>query len=160
MSLCHPPQSLFDSTALLHALSSPFHILLPQPMQDWLWGTPVTNSDGNRVLFSTSCSHGYCRCQPWHVDNRRECRFTVSQGLGQRDQQCTCNRQGNESYRNCIYCTSKSSNYSIILDSDLLASLCVHNYTNCALRILLSLPDCNESLPFSNRLSLRELYQW
>ena len=104
---CHyviPPlsHSLFDSTSILHALSSPFHVLLPQPMQDWLWGTPVTNSDGNRVLFTTSCSRGYCRCQPWYTDNRRECRFTVSQDLRQRDQQCSCNRQGNKNSYNCM----------------------------------------------------------
>ena len=63
-------------------------------MQDWLWGTLVTNSDGTKVLFTTDCSRGYCHCQPWYTDNEAECRFTVSQDLAQRDQQCTCNRQG------------------------------------------------------------------
>ena len=70
----------------------------PWPMQDRLWGTPITDSNGTKALFTTSCSRGYCRCQPWHVDNRRECRFTVSQDLGQRDQQCTHNRQGNKGF--------------------------------------------------------------
>ena len=67
---------------------------LPLSMEDWLWGTPITNSDGTKVLFTTDCSHAYCNCQPWYTDSRAECRFTVSQDLARRDQQCTCNRKG------------------------------------------------------------------
>ena len=67
----------------------------PSPsMQDWVWGTPITNSEGNKILFTTGCSRGYCHCQLWYTDGKAECRFTVSQDLAQRDQQCTCNRQG------------------------------------------------------------------
>ena len=75
----------------------PLHINphpLPRLMQDWLWGTPIINSEGTKVLFTTDCSRSYCRCQLWYTDNVAECRFTVSQDLAQRDQQCTCNRQG------------------------------------------------------------------
>ena len=73
---------------------TPFALPLPCSMQDWLWGTPVTNSDGTKVLFTTGCPHSYCNCQPWYTDSGVECRFTVSQDLAQRDQQCTCNRKG------------------------------------------------------------------
>ena len=69
-------------------------LILTRPMQDWLWGTPITNSEGVKILFTTSCSRGYCHCQLWYTDGKAECRFTVSQDLAQRDQQCTCNRQG------------------------------------------------------------------
>ena len=69
-------------------------LTLPRPVQDWLWGTPITNSEGTKILYTTSCSRGYCHCQLWYADSKSECRFTVSQDLAQRDQQCTCNRQG------------------------------------------------------------------
>ena len=99
-------QHLFCRTLHCHFISSiSFSLMFPTTltlmcpplpclMQAWLWGTPITNSDGTKDLFATSCSRGYCHCQPWHTDNRAECRFTVSQDLAQRDQQCTCNRKG------------------------------------------------------------------
>ena len=71
-----------------------FALPLPCLMQDWLWGTPITNSEGNKILFTTGCSRGYCHCQVWYADSKAECRFTVSQDLAQRERQCTCNRQG------------------------------------------------------------------
>ena len=77
-----------------HILQPACTLTLPRPMQDWLWGTPITTSEGNKILFTTGCSRGYCHCQLWYTDGKAECRFTVSQDLAQRDQQCTCNRQG------------------------------------------------------------------
>ena len=98
-SKVHCPPPPFASIPLPDSTSpSPLtlvcHLTLPRPMQDWLWGTPITNSTGNRVLVTTGCSRGYCRCQPWYTGDKAECRFTVSQEPAQRDRQCTCNRQG------------------------------------------------------------------
>ena len=101
-SLINP---FLDSTPYLciYSTTSTLMPYTPQPlcshppspsMQDWLWGTPITNSEGVKSLFSTSCCRGYCHCQLWYTDNKTKCRFTVSQDLAQRDQQCTCNRQG------------------------------------------------------------------
>ena len=87
--LLAPPPSPYPTTSVLVC-----HLTLPCPMQDWLWGTPITNSDGTKVLVTTGCSRGYCRCQPWYTGDKAECRFTVSQDPAQRDRQCICNRQG------------------------------------------------------------------
>ena len=95
------PWSLLNPFSWLHHLlpctttsALVCHLTLPRPMQDWLWGTPITNSDGTKVLVTTGCSRGYCRCQPWYTGDKAECRFTVSQDPAQRDRQCICNRQG------------------------------------------------------------------
>ena len=87
--LTPPPPHLHPTTSTLVC-----HLTFPHPIQDWLWGTPITSSDGTKVLVTTGCSRGYCRCQLWYTGDKTECRFTVSQDLAQRDQQCTCNRQG------------------------------------------------------------------
>ena len=94
VSMSFSPQHILLTLYILfppHQLSC---VLFIFPMQDWLWGHPIANSDGTKDLFTTGCSRGYCRCQLWYTDNEAECRFTVSQDLAQRDQQCTCNRQG------------------------------------------------------------------
>ena len=93
---------LFSTCSCDFPLFSPLQLSctlpLPRLMQDWLWGTPITNSDGTKVLFTTGCSRGYCHCQLWYTDNGVECKFTVSQNMAERDQQCACNRKGAYTY--------------------------------------------------------------